>query len=78
MSHVKRARKIIRTMSAKPSDLLLVQAAEGEPPFVPDPDAQSVVQFTAVTPGSVSTKGNTIMLRRRFQKGSIAVKSGRY
>jgi hypothetical protein len=37
----------------------------------------AVVQSTAVTPDSVSTKGN-IVPRRRFQKGSIVVKSERY
>ena len=37
----------------------------------------AVVQSTAVTPSTVSTKGN-IVPRRRFQKGSIVVKSDRY
>jgi len=71
-------RKIISSDEC-PTQRLPVSADDGRStPFAPDPDAQSVVQFTAVTPGSVSTKGNTIVLRRRFQKGSIAVKSGRY
>lgn len=38
---------------------------------------QGVVQSVAVTPSTVSTKGN-IVPRRRFQKGSIVVKSERY
>src|SRR5215471_7813804 len=38
---------------------------------------ESIVRLTPVTPSPVSTKGNRIVPRRRFQKGSLQVKSGR-
>src|SRR5262245_25427519 len=38
---------------------------------------ESAVRLAPVTPSPVSTKGNRIVPRRRFQKGSLAVKSGR-
>lgn len=59
---------LVFTMSAEFSDLLRFSSF----------NAQSVIRSTAVTPDAVSTKGNTIVPRRRFQKGSIVVKSERY
>jgi hypothetical protein len=64
-------------MSAQRSDLLTVQTTEGELPFAPDLGPRSVIRSTAVTLDSVSTGGRTVP-RRRFQKGSIVVKSDRY